>query len=299
MRTALGRVPPGCRQRLTAHYGPAVAEWLGRVPVRIEDAARSWELRLAGYYDAGHASVLAVARAQDGEPVIVKAWFDQDRYRKEVAALRHWKAVNGHVVTAQDDERAVALLTMVGAAPGGAPQPVDGDQRVAEALAHLHAVLISDSGFPTLEHYLHETVRPRVRQRLYRFGSQLAGPCDRRAVFPEPVPTPGRPVLLHTDLYQENVPFTADGRPVFLDPLPMLGDPAFDWAFFVIYFDLARDPVTRLHMASQASGIEVHALVSWCLPLCLDGLLYYHDVRDDREPRMREILTTLAAEGRA
>jgi streptomycin 6-kinase len=133
-----------------------------------------------------------------------------------------------------------------------------------------------------LEHYLHDTVRPRVRQRLYRFGSQLPGPCDCRAVFPEPVLTPGRPVLLHTDLYQENVPFSTDGRPVFLDPLPMLGDPAFDCAFFVIYFDLARDPVTRLHMASQASGIEVHALVSWCLPLCLDGLLYYHDVRDDR-----------------
>jgi streptomycin 6-kinase len=243
--------------------------------------------------------VLAVARTQDDEPVIVKAWFDQDRYRNEVAALRHWEAVNGHVATAQDDERAVALLAMVGAAPGGAPQPADGDRRVAEALARLHTLLISGPGFPALEHYLHDTVRSRVRQRLYRFGSQLASPCDCRTVFLEPVPTPGRPVLLHTDLYQENVPFTADGRPVFLDPLPMLGDQAFDWAFFVIYFDLARDPVARLHMASQASGIEVHALVSWCLPLCLDGLLHYHDVRDDREPRMREILTTLAAEGRA
>jgi streptomycin 6-kinase len=106
-------------------------------------------------------------------------------------------------------------------------------------------------------------------------------------------------VLLHTDLYQENVPFTADGRPVFLDPLPMLGNPAFDWAFFVIYFDLARDPFTRLHVASQVSGIEAQALIAWCLPLCLDGLLYYHEVGDDREPRMREILVTLTAAGRA
>jgi streptomycin 6-kinase len=240
-----------------------------------------------------------MARSRDGEPVIVKAWFDHDRYRNEVAALRHWEAVNGHVVTAQDDDHAVALLAMVGATPGGAPQPVDGDQRVAETLARLHTLPISDSGFPTLERYLRDTVRPRVRQRLCRFRSQLPGPCDCRAVSSEPVLTPGRSVLLHTDLYQENVPFTADGRPVFLDPLPMLGDPAFDWAFFVVYFDLARDPVARLHMASQASGIEVHALVSWCLPLCLDGLLYYHDVGDDREPLMKEILATLAAEGKA
>jgi streptomycin 6-kinase len=297
VKAALGRVPPGCRRRLIAHYGSAAAEWLDQVPVVIERAARSWESELVGYHDAGHASVLAAARNRDGEPAVVKAWFDHVRHRNEIAALRHWEAVNGHIVMAQDDEHAVALLAMVGRAPGGAPQPVDSERRVAGALARLHTLPISNVGFPTLEHYLHGTVRLRVHQRLHRFGAQLFGPRDYQAVSLEPGPSSSRPVLLHTDLYQENVPFTADGRPVFLDPLPMLGDPAFDWAFFVVYFDLGRDPLTRLHAASQASGIEIHTLVSWCLPLCLDGLLYYHDVKDDREPRMRDILNALTAEG--
>jgi streptomycin 6-kinase len=294
----LGRVTPGCRQRLTAHYGSAVAGWLEHVPVRIQDAAECWELCLHGYHDAGHASALAVARDQAGEPVIVKAWFDHDRYRNEVAALRHWEAVNGRVVIAQDDELAVAMLAMVGAKPGGAPQPAGADHRVAEALARLHSLPIAGIGFPTLERYLRSTVEPRVRQRLCRFGSEFPDPSLGISVHTRPVPTSAAPVLLHTDLYQENVPFTTDERPVFLDPLPMLGDPGFDWAFFVVYFDLGHDPLTRLHLAHQAGGIEVRSLVSWCVPLCLDGLLYYHEVGDEREPLMREILATLIAEGR-
>lgn len=299
MRAALGPVTPGCRQRLTSHYGPAVAEWLQDVPARIEEAGECWKLRFDGYHDAGHASVLAVARNRDDEQVIVKAWFDRDRYRNEVAALRHWEALNGHVVVAQDDELVVALLAMVGPMPGGARQAIGGDHRVAEALARLHALPVSGARFPMLEDYLHSTVEPRVVQRLRRFGSELPGLSLGQAAHARRVPTRNAPAVLHTDLYQENVPFTVDGQPVFLDPLPMLGDPAFDWAFFVVYFDLARDPLARLHIASQASGIDAHALLSWCLPLCLDGLLHYHQVGDGREPRMRGILTALAAEGRA
>lgn len=294
MRTALGRVAPSCRQRLAAHYGVAVADWLEHVPVRIGSTAERWELSLQGYHDAGHASVLAMARNRDGEPAIVKAWFDHDRYRNEVAALRHWDAVNGRFVVAQDDELAVALLAMVGSMPGGAPQPPDRDCRVAEALARLHALPVAGTSFPSLERYLRNTVEPRIRRRLQRFGPDLPGPSLGPAVHTRPVPTHAMPVLLHTDLYQENVLFTADGQPVFLDPLPMFGDPGFDWAFFIVYFDLDRDPLARLRLASQASGIDARILVSWCLPLCLDGLLYYHEVRDEREPRMRKVLAILA-----
>jgi len=103
--------------------------------------------------------------------------------------------------------------------------------------------------------------------------------------------------LLHADLYRENIPFDRSGNPVFIDPLPMMGDPAFDWAFFTVYYDLARDPVRRLELASRYSSIPIVGLLPWCLLLCFDGLLYYHDVGDMREPRMVEVLSAIATEG--
>lgn len=295
MTAMLGRVPLGCRRRLTAHYGPAVTGWLDRVPDMMIAAARAWGLHLHGYHDAGHASALALAEAGEGEPVMIKAWFDRVRYRRETTALRRWEPVNARVVRAQDDDWAVACLALVADLPGGAPRPADDERRVAQALAGLHAHPAPAVGFPTLENFLRRTVELRIRHRVRRFGTEVPRRCVDLGLNAAPMSTRERPVLLHADLYPENVPFEPDGRPVFLDPLPMLGDPAFDWAFFTVYFDLTRDPVARLHMASQACGIGVRALLPWCLRLCLDGLLYYREVGDERAPRMAEVMTALAA----
>jgi len=102
-------------------------------------------------------------------------------------------------------------------------------------------------------------------------------------------------VLLHADLYQENIVFDRQSHPIFLGPLPMLGDPAFDWAFWIVYYDLGRDPVSRLAVASRVGGIPVRNLVPWCVTLCIDGLCYYRETGDVREPRMGDVLDSLAA----
>ena len=84
-----------------------------------------------------------------------------------------------------------------------------------------------------------------------------------------------------------------NGSPVFIDPLPMAGDPVFDWAFWTVYYDLARDPSERLSAAACASGMSLTRLLPWCLMLCLDGLLYYVESADPRATTMIEIMTLL------
>lgn len=295
----LGPVTAGCRQRLVAHYGQPVSQWLDRVPELLDAAARSWGLRVIGFHDAGHASALAVAASETGAQVVLKAWFDRDRYRYETTALRYWKPVNGRVLRGRDDERAIACLELVGGRPGGTPRPADDYRLVARALARMHAQPLPEQDFPSLDGYLRDTLEPRIVRRLRPYLNEVPRKCVDLGLNAVHAPTQFAPVLLHADLYRENVPFNHEGKPVFLDPLPMIGDAAFDWAFFVVYFDLAGDPVARLRAATEASGIASRALLPWCFTMCLDGLLYYREVGDDRERRMIAVMTALAAEDEA
>ena len=296
---ALGPLTAGCRERLVAHYGPRVAPWLRQVPALLDTAARRWDVALSGYHDAGHASTLAMGIDRTGSPMILKAWFDHDRYAHEVAALRQWEPVNGPVVLADDGPSAVALLAVVGPGPGGAPRPADDVRPVARALARLHRRPLPIGAFPRLDDYLREEVAARIRRRLPDHG-ELVPPWlapTQRGIVPEP--TGRAAVLLHADLYRENVVFDHRGAPVFVDPLPMIGDPAFDWAFFTVYYDLAADPRPRLRAAAEISGIDQRILLPWCLLLCGDGLLFYRQTGDHRANRIVEVAAALAATGGA
>jgi streptomycin 6-kinase len=295
MNASLGPVTSGARQRLTGHYGQPANEWLNSVPEAITDAAAEWNLTVTGYHDGGCASVIALA--SDGGHVsrVIKAWYDPDRYRHEVAALRIWGPPLAPAVTHAADHLAMAALRLVADRPGGAATPADEYDAVAHSLRRLHSRTRAPEAFPSLESYIDGEVRPRIHRRAAAIGAEIPESCLTRgiaAVNRLPMRLEER-VLLHADLYRENVLFGRDGRPVFIDPLPMTGDPVFDWAFWIVYYDLARDPSDRLLTAARVGGICPTELLPWCLMLCLDGLLYYVETADRRVTRMIEVMTAL------
>ncbi|MEU6572532.1 aminoglycoside phosphotransferase family protein [Streptomyces sp. NPDC046805] len=298
---ALPTVPADCRRRLTAHYGPAVGEWLDTVPTLLSASAEDWDLAIGTYHDTGHAAVLTTATDQQGAPLIIKAWPDRNRYRYEVAALRLWydrsEPASG-VLRAADDDRATAALTMVGGRPGGAGRPSASEEYrlVAEALDRLHATgraaPQAAAAFPPLQDHIAEEVVPRIHRRLAKAG--------RRHLTDSALPVlvglreaPRRNTVLHGDLYRENIPFDLDGRPVPLDPLPLNGDAVFDWAFWVVYYELGTHTDHRIRRAITTSGIPLADLLPWCVLLSLDGLLYYAETDDPRLTTMTAVLSAL------
>jgi streptomycin 6-kinase len=289
--TMLGEVPLPCRRRLTAHYGPAVDPWLASAAGLLNAAADRWQITLTGYLDAGCASVLAIGQTRDERPVVVKAWYDRSRYAHEIRALRLWPQDRVPRVLANADDLTVAVVETVGGRSGGAPRPDGEYEAVALALAGLHDHTADVSAFPTLDDYLWAVVLPRIQRRLTQFGGDL--PAHVLDHLGELDLDP-RGVLLHGDLYRQNVLFDNDRRPVFIDPLPMVGDPAFDWAFWVVYYDLLADPVARLRLAAAIGRIAVTDLLPFCLTLCIDGLLYYRETRDPRASRMLDVITTIS-----
>ncbi|MDJ0342628.1 aminoglycoside phosphotransferase family protein [Streptomyces sp. H10-C2] len=299
----LGDIPSGCRQRLLAHYGPGAQGWLDTAPDLLATAAQRWKLSLRGYVDSGHASVIAMTTDLGGRPLLLKAWVDPDRYRHEVDALRLWAGGPTADVLEAADDLAVASLELVGGRPGGADRPHRETQMVAAALQGLHIVgrrRNRPNQFPRLADYLHGEVLPRIRRREHTLDvGRWRPPID--ATLPSLADLdedPTRTTVLHADLYRENVPFDSRARPRLIDPLPMLGDPAFDWAFWTVYYDLGQGTSARLTAASRVSRIPVPVLAPWCRLLALDGLLFYVETGDPRVPRIAEVLSDLSASTR-
>jgi streptomycin 6-kinase len=299
MRT-LGEVPAGCRQRLLAHYGPEAQAWLEAAPALLEQAAECWQLSLGDYHDAGHASVIATATALDGRPLLLKAWTDPTRYHHEVSALRLWAGGPTADVIEAADDLAVAALELVGGRPGGAERPEREVQMVAAALQGLHTLgqrRRRPNSFPLLTDHLGTEMLPRIRRRMETLDLDAWHPLVDAALpaLAGLQEDPGRTTVLHADLYRENVPFDRLGHPRLLDPLPMLGDAAFDWAFWTVYYDLGHGTDGRLAAAARISRIPVPVLAPWCRALALDGLLYYLEARDPRALQMTEVLAGLSA----
>jgi len=296
MNASLGPVTTSARQRLTGHYGPDANRWLDSVPGVIDAAAVAWNLTVTGYHDAGCASVIALACDDEHAPYVIKTWYDPGRYRREVAALRRWAAPLAPAVTHAADHLAVAAMRLVADRPGGAAAPADEYDAVAHGLRRLHSGAMAPMAVPDLTSYIEGEVLPRIHHRAAAIGASIPESCLLRGMAAvSRLPTrPGEPVLLHADLYRENVLFGLDGSPVFIDPLPLAGDRVFDWAFWTVYYDLGRDPSERLLTATHIGGISAARLLPWCLMLCLDGLLYYVETKD---PRVAGTIAAMTALG--
>ncbi|MGW0879597.1 aminoglycoside phosphotransferase family protein [Streptomyces sp. NPDC002671] len=300
VKRTLGEVSTECRERLIIHYGTEVSGWLDTVPALLDQATKRWKLTLGAYHDAGHASVIATAGTLDGRPLLLKAWADPTRFRNEVTALRLWAGGPTADVVEVADDLAVAAMEMISSQPGGGERPPRELQTVSAALHGLHTFgrrRRRPRDLPPLATYLHQEICPRVRRRL---GAVDLGTWHDlvNAILPEFLALEedeGRATVLHTDLYRENVLFDWLGHPRFIDPLPMVGDAAFDWAFWTVYYDLGHGTDARLATAARIARIPVPVLAPWCRALALDGLLYYLETSDTRAPRMADVLAWLSA----
>ncbi|GAA2031274.1 hypothetical protein GCM10009839_33950 [Catenulispora yoronensis] len=290
---ALEPVPSGCRERILAHYGTDAETWLQAVPQFLAAAAARWGVALSGYHDAGHASVIARGSTCDGADVLLKAWFDE-RYIRETTALRLWQSGPVTSLIGCADDLQIAMMGIVGERPGGQPRPPQDAPAVAAAIAELHTVTLDQASrnLPLLSDYRDIDILPRVRRRTAIFADRVPSDCVHAGTaacdrLPE---IGGPPVLLHADLYRENVLWDSDGQPVVIDPLPMIGDAAFDWAFWTVYYDLADGQDERLRLADLHGTATREAILTWSAALALDGLLFYLEARDQRVARMIEVL---------
>lgn len=292
---ALGSVPSGSRHRLHQHYGSRIDEWLRSVPALFSTAARRRGLTLDRYHDAGWASVLAVAFDGEYRQVMLKAFYDQARLAHETAALALWDRLHAPALLSVEPDLGISIVEVVPPGPGGASQPAGEEQAVLRALGRVHD-LGSIVPVPHLFEEYAERVIPRMRER----ERQVRDAVPRRwreQALELAASVPGRRPddrVLHADLYRENVLFDEAGRVVFIDPLPRLGSPSYDLAFFTMYYDVFKGFGWRLALVSQAGENRLAQVLPWAFLLGVDGLLYYHWMGDlQRSERMKAAVEVL------
>lgn len=254
-----------------------------------------------GYHDWGHASVIAHGRTATGRGMVLKAVFDPRRLVEESAAFAFWQGQAVPGLVAVEEDLGVLVTELVEPGPGGAERPKMETVLVAEALGRLHGC--EPSGvrgvLPSLAEYYADEVVGRMAERDEVTGRvvdrALVATASRLALS---LPTVGSERLLHADLYRENVLFDPEGRAVFIDPLPKIGPPVFDWAFWSVYYDFHHGFEERLHIAVDRAG-NADTLVPWCLLLAVDGLLYFLSIDDsERAARAGKIIEALRESGR-
>jgi streptomycin 6-kinase len=289
-------VPPRAIGRLTEHYGQDVASWLADARQLVERLAAQWGVRLLGFHDGGWTSIIAIGTTASGTSVVIKATPDRLRFSQERAALSHWTDVAANALLAADDDSQTLLLSAVSGLPGGRPRPDDHEYQVASALGALHVKMVpSDVPVPLLAEYYNTEVVPRIARRAGQLSTYipLAVSDAVLRLCGKLCSSPGDRAMLHSDLYAENVLFEDAGSPVFIDPHPKVGDPAFDWAFWCVYYTPLSGFERRLELARVSAPCPVKRICQWAATLAADGALHYLE-NDDTQSAVatRRILGT-------
>jgi len=231
-------VLPGDLSRFVArHFGARGRAWLERVPALVDRAAAGWGLEIEGALGGGLLSCVLAAHTRDGEPVVLKIagpWVAADR---EAAALEHWGGGPAPRLLGFDEDRSALLLERIW--PGGTAldEPC---HRVARLITALHAVPPTRSqiaSLPSLAEVVEERLAAAGAEAAARSAAESAALTARlqwaRAAARELLSGfAGAPVLLHGDLEQRNVLRCQRRVLAAIDPMPCIGDPAYDAAYW-------------------------------------------------------------------
>lgn len=228
--TSRGTVPP-IGEAIGRNFGAAGLQWLAELPTRIATLERAWRLRwVAALETDGECAVIGVVRRHDGSDSILKLGFPHDEARHEGNALGVW---GGHgavrLLAVSDDGFALLLERCV---PGDTLWSLDvdaGNAVVCDLARQLWVPIGADAPFTRLDTvvaawcaqvpderraagYAPEVVRSAVQ-----LGASLCADAPAS-------------VLLHGDLHPGNI-LSAERVPwLAIDPKPVVGDPAFEWA---------------------------------------------------------------------
>jgi streptomycin 6-kinase len=246
-------VRPTFRAFVARALGEEGRAWLSTLPELRERVASEWSLRTGAELAGGSLAWTCEAWTEDGSEAVLKLGPPWPRVADEIAALRAWDGVGAPRLLRADVARHALLLERV--RPGAHPDPGSAVE-VAALLRALHVA--PPAGLPPLG----ETVRRRLRRAAddgRASPEKFAWALDTVERLERDPPSP---VLVHGDLDERNL-LTCERRAlVAIDPLPCVGDPSYDAAYWV-HANRRPGRRARLEALLGASGLPRERVRDW------------------------------------
>lgn len=212
-------------------------EWLRILPTRIDAFANSWRLTPEEVLTGGAMSCCVACTDAEGDRCVLKIPADMATGRLEAAALSFWDQGGGvPAVKRIDDESGTILMRFV---EEGVAE-VNPMTLFVDLLERLHGIdLLPTDNFPNVD----SNVAMRFSWAVDRFNvpeyseGLLYLSTARRLATEMIQDWRSGTKLCHGDLQAKNILTNTSGKYVAIDPLPVLGDPHFDAAFWCVMQD--------------------------------------------------------------
>jgi streptomycin 6-kinase len=265
-------IPAFLHQRILQYFGAEGARWLADLPRHIAELERAWGCRVGPAFDHGGAvSWVAPVVLGDGSEAVLKVSLPHDEPRFEAHALRALDG-RGAVRLLRASEDGFSLL-LERCRPGTDLWSLgegEGDAVARRMLARMWRAPDPGAPFMSLSDYVARwwDDLPRIAPAAAYAADVVAEAVARGRAL---VASQPRGVLLHGDFHPGNV-LAARREPwLFIDPKPLVGEPAYDlaqWLYnrarFVIRSDdavaLLRKQVGRF---AEDLGLDPARVAGW------------------------------------
>lgn len=234
-------------------FGDGGRAWLASLPALLEDLSARWSLTLGPELHGGVLSYVCDATAADGAPMVLKVGPPWPRVGHEIAALRAWDGVGAPRLLRADEDRHALVLERVD--PGTHPEPGEAHD-VARVMCALH--ISAPAGLPPLG----ETVRRRLARAADEGRASPPRLAWAHVTLAELERSAPPPKLLHGDFDDRSLLVCSRRGLCAIDPLPCVGDPSYDAAYWV---HGNRDPGRRARLDAMvaASGLPRERVRDW------------------------------------
>lgn len=217
-------VQPGFRAFVARIGGADGRAWIATLPVRLDELASAWGLTLGSELPGGLLACVVEATTADGADAVLKLPSPWACVADELASLRLWQGRGAPSLLAADEERGALLLERI--RPGGLALDATAED-VAALLDLLHVT--AAHGLPQLELKVRRRLERAVAEGRAR-GRRLEWAWDALARLAVGAPAP---VLVHGDFDERNLLCCGRRGLCAIDPLPAVGDGAYDAAYWV------------------------------------------------------------------